>query len=93
MTVTQHEPQDDRLTRMEDVLKQHDMDWHTVAVFAKQRDRESQRKRKKVLRMLSTVRETIPEIKDYLSMADLAEIQSSVEKIAKVIESLAKVPE
>lgn len=84
-----HEHQDDRLAQIEDVLKQHHLDWPTLAGLAKQRNREALRNRKRILRMLTSVRETLPEIKDYLTVAYLAEVQSSVEEIASVIEGLA----
>jgi len=89
MADTPNEPNDDGLNLIEQVVKQERVDWGAVADLAKHRARDSKKKRKKVLALLTTARDMIGEVKDDLTPAELTEAQDAVVDIAQALDSIA----
>lgn len=89
MNATTHPDCDNGLNQIETIVKQQGVDWSAVAELAKHRDRDSKRKRKKLLVLLDAVRVMLAEVKNDLTPDELAVAQNAVLGLAEVLAALA----
>jgi hypothetical protein len=87
MTDKPDEGPDDRLALFDDVLKKQNLDWQTVTQLAKKRERDRQKKRKKLLAMLETILLLLSEVKDDLTVEELSEVQKAVNALNQAVNS------